>query len=438
MDAYELVRPWAKLSRLKDGAVAYHPLICHMADVAAVTRALWERAIAEGARRSIAESCGLAEEDGGRWLAFWAGLHDLGKACPAFQHQDAAGDVIREHLRAVGLARPGVPVPSKDAPHGVVSAKVLVTLLVAELGVAREVATRVATAVGGHHGVLPQSKPVLDLSPYAVGDGPWDAVRRALVRRLAHLVGLPDARPQRLDNAAAMFLAGLTSVADWIASIKEQFQYAIADASLPPPDLSAYGALAEERAVAALDRLGWTGWSPATDVRPFTALFGVASPYPMQQATIDLASLLDGPSLVIIEAPMGEGKTEAAMYLADTWGIERGQRGCYFALPTQATSNQMYDRVREFLRQRYPGQVVNAQLVHGHAALAAEIEVLAEGAHQAIEVSNIHGDAGGSALASVAAAEWFTRRKRGLLAPFGVGTVDQALLAALQTRHVFV
>lgn len=222
MDARDLARPWAKLSRVKDGALAYHPLICHMADVAAVTRALWERAIAGGARRSIAESCGLAEEDGGRWLSFWAGLHDLGKACPAFQRQDAAGDVIREQLRAVGLTRPGVPIPSKDAPHGVVSAKVLPPLLMAELGVAREVATRVATAVGGHHGVLPQSKPVQDLSPYAVGDGPWEEVRLALVRHLAHLVGLPDARPQRLDNAVAMFLAGLVSVADWIGWLAQR------------------------------------------------------------------------------------------------------------------------------------------------------------------------------------------------------------------------
>jgi CRISPR-associated endonuclease/helicase Cas3 len=36
------------------------------------------------------------------------------------------------------------------------------------------------------------------------------------------------------------------------------------------------------------------------------------------------------------------------------------------------------------------------------------------------------------------AAEWFTYRKRGLLAPFGVGTIDQALLAVLHTKHVFV
>ena len=35
----------------------------------------------------------------------------------------------------------------------------------------------------------------------------------------------------------------------------------------------------------------------------------------------------------------------------------------------------------------------------------------------------------------VIAAEWFASGKRALLAPFGVGTVDQALLAALQVMH---
>src|SRR5207248_6281763 len=40
---------------------------------------------------------------------------------------------------------------------------------------------------------------------------------------------------------------------------------------------------------------------------------------------------------------------------------------------------------------------------------------------------------------AVVAEEWFARnKKQALLAPFGVGTIDQALLAVLQTRHVFV
>ena len=150
---------------------------------------------------------------------------------------------------------------------------------------------------------------------------------------------------------------------------------------------------------------------------------------------VALADRLVGPSLVLIESPMGEGKTEAALYLADRH-LATGGRGAYVALPTQATSNQMFGRVRDFLAGRFPDEVLNLQLLHGHAALSAEFEVLRRLGDRLFAPSNVHDS--DPTLAGVAAAEWFTYRKRGLLAPFGVGTIDQALLAALQTRHGFV
>lgn len=127
---------------------------------------------------------------------------------------------------------------------------------------------------------------------------------------------------------------------------------------------------------------------------------------------------------------MGEGKTEAAMYLADCWAALLGQKGIYFALPTQATSNQMFGRVKKFLETRYPDLAVNLQLIHGGALLSEEFSNLCIGVSQGGDSDTI--------LASVIAAEWFLPKKRGLLAPFGVGTVDQALLSVLQTKHFFV
>ncbi|MBK7600229.1 MAG: hypothetical protein IPJ07_17595, partial [Acidobacteria bacterium] len=62
-------------------------------------------------------------------------------------------------------------------------------------------------------------------------------------------------------------------------------------------------------------------------------------PYNMRRWR-SLQSLTE-PGIVVVEAPMGEGKTETAMYLADHWNATLKQRGVYFALPTQATSNQM-------------------------------------------------------------------------------------------------
>src|SRR5438105_5551309 len=94
----------------------------------------------------------------------------------------------------------------------------------------------------------------------------------------------------------------------------------------------------------------------------------------------------------------------------------------------------MFGRVNDFLGHRYPSDQVQLQLLHGHAALSAEFALLLKKAKE-FQPSNIYDELGNGA---VVAGEWFTHRKRGLLAPFGVGTVDQALLAVLQTRHVFV
>ncbi|MEW6230021.1 MAG: CRISPR-associated helicase Cas3', partial [Bacillota bacterium] len=44
----------------------------------------------------------------------------------------------------------------------------------------------------------------------------------------------------------------------------------------------------------------------------------------------------------------------------------------------------------------------------------------------------------GGAEGAVVAEEWFTPKKRALLAPFGVGTVDQALLSVMRVKHGFV
>jgi CRISPR-associated endonuclease/helicase Cas3 len=77
------------------------------------------------------------------------------------------------------------------------------------------------------------------------------------------------------------------------------------------------------------------------------------------------------PGLAILEAPMGEGKTESAVYLAEEWNRQRKMRGAYIALPTMATSNQMYTRYAKYLLERSPEQN-HPRLIHGMAWLIAD------------------------------------------------------------------
>lgn len=425
---------WAKLPKEKDGSRAFHPLICHMLDVAVVAREMWRSLLPEAARRRITESLQLPESEAETWITYIAALHDLGKASPAFQLRKEAKNLFRIYE---GLGKPS-NIEAKDCPHGRVTAGELPEILEEEFGMVSQIANRLSIVIGGHHGTFPTSFELERILSEGVGGKKWKQIRRELALTLKEVLGVSkEAIPQGCDHSAAMFIAGLVSVADWIGS-SDFFPYLVVDFdALPTMPLADYLSEAESKAQKALARLGWMGWNQPGDKLSFNQLFDfIPTPRPLQQAAIDLADKLTAPGIVIVEAPMGEGKTEAALYLADRWGVMPGPRGCYIALPTQATSNQMFTRVRGFLAKRYPDNNVNFQLLHGHAALSSEFQTLREHGDKAFSLEGI--DECGAHGTSVVAAEWFTHRKRGLLAPFGVGTVDQALLAVLQTRHVFV
>jgi len=422
---------WAKTAQSSKNPDAWHPLICHMIDVAAVARAMWQEVLTPALRARITDGLGLPDEDvAGVWVAYLAGLHDIGKASPAFQ---AKYPEASERLTAAGLT-PGHP--ENDPGHGVIST-IAIGPLLEESGVPRRVANALATAIGGHHGVFPTSRRLQDpMKPQWLGNANWDAARLALATTLAEILDVPDIAPTRTDHPTSMVLAGLISVADWIGSDSERFfRFATPGDIADEAGLRAYLEHAEATADRALEELGWLGWTAPVDAAPFDSLFGFA-PRPVQQRVAELPGVADGPGIVVVELPMGEGKTEAAFYLADRWAQGPAQRGLYVAMPTMATSNGMFGRLVGYLEQRFAGQHVNVQLIHSHAAVAPELEVFQDGPPP-VDPKNIAAG-GGDEPATVAVEEWFSKRKRGLLAPYGVGTVDQSLLMALQTPHVFV
>jgi CRISPR-associated endonuclease/helicase Cas3 len=453
-----LIRFWAKTTHDKERYPnAYHPLICHMIDVAAVTLVMWEEVLPKAAKKRIARALGLpTDKEGlelaGRIVAWIAGLHDLGKASPPFALRSDSKSAIRLHqlyqdtpfssihLRAIPAA--------SDAPHGYVTAKTLPEILNREFQLTMSFACRIGLLIGGHHGIFPRSQQITALfAPSKLGTVDWSQARRGLALKLAETFGLATPLPcspeAQFDGATTMLLSGLVSVADWIGSNSAYFKCLVGDSrALPEFDPRSYLDQARSCAEKALAELGWMNWPPPDQPRQFDQLFPSLTSYrAVQRAAIAIAEKLTTPGIVVIEAPMGEGKTEAAMFLADHWNATLGQRGIYFALPTQATSNQMFLRVRKFLTSRFEENLVLLQLLHGHAALSSEFATLLKEGAKALQLDHIHDDDAcrdRHCEGKVAAAEWFTHRKRGLLAPYGVGTVDQALMAVLQTRHVFV
>lgn len=199
-----------------------------------------------------------------------------------------------------------------------------------------------------HHGQFPtDSETARQGTPGAREGGnlTWDTARKSLIESLTDFFGVPALAAPTFKHADVMLLAGLTSVADWIGSLAEVFVY-----EPPQASLRGYWGRALERAERALDIAGFRRVH-ARAPSSFVKLFPGLTPWPLHEAADALASELAAPSLFIVEAPMGEGKTEAALVLAENAAARLGQEGLFIGLPTQATANQMLGRVQQYLQR---------------------------------------------------------------------------------------
>jgi CRISPR-associated endonuclease/helicase Cas3 len=433
-------RFWAKTGQGEfqaDGQPKYHPVICHLADTAAVAMEIVREYLSDSAIATLERGLGLQGESLLKCCGFLAGCHDLGKVSPAFQFQvsEVGKALVGEHFYDLWTK-----LPDTKTPHGLVTAKTMPDFLI-DVGLgshltqrkAKNLAKRLAMIVGGHHGFFPSQDEIDKLNDGQCGTNEgsdWQHRRfsQRIFEQLQHYVGLTSIDlPDRCDNGAAMILAGLTTVSDWIASNPEEkggFPYAN---DLP---FEGYCIHLKDKAQNALIAIGWSRMLMEKPMK-FTELFPqITTPRELQNASIELSEKLTPPCFILVEASMGEGKTEAALYLADYLQHQASAGGFYIGLPTQATSNAMWERVRIFLSERYPEDTINLTLSHSAAALKED--------YQQCRLEQQVYDETEKRSGQVGASEWHTARKRTMLSPYGVGTIDQGLMGVIRSKHQFV
>lgn len=325
-----------------------------------------------------------------------AALHDIGKVSPGFQVKCEAW-LVQHVLRDQAL-REGWNVSEPD--HAKISQFTVQELL--------HMSKRQlwAAAVGAHHGRIKGER-------VQVG-ALWEEERRRLAAELIKEFGaLPDDPP---GEAALWFLAGLITVSDWIGSDERHF----------PQDAKWDLAERRRRAQNALEAIDW---KPLV-ARPRVGFGGcfpeIPRPNSLQTAAVQV---VQEPGIYLLEAPMGSGKTEAALAAVYELITSRKANGLYFALPTQVTSNRIHLRVQAFL-DRISAHPAAVRLAHS-ASWLVEADPPAQllPAIMDDEEARDHVRAGCS---------WFASAKRALLVPFGVGTIDQSLLGIVAAKHFFV
>jgi CRISPR-associated endonuclease/helicase Cas3 len=436
-------RLWGK----NRGLTRSYPLVCHLLDTAGVAGALWDLTLTDAARHRMAQRLGVPVEVCRRWLCLWAGLHDIGKITPPFQVMVPA---VYEELADQPEYAHAAGAQAERLRHDAAGHWGL-TQILAEWGYpqarmpSRSPHHQVAQLLGGHHGCFPRAlepKELQNPERYMPGlGGPgWGEQRRAHADAVRSLVGAGDLLPapeRALPADVAVRLLGLIVVADWLVS-----QEKVIESRLPAENWKADGsglrqhwdlAVSEARSVVGAARLGVARF-PARS-------FGEQFPFPPNGLQVGLAEKLPqltaggGAGLLLVTAPTGDGKTEAALHAASVMARASGASGLYFALPTMATADAMFERVADFARSNVEGDLAltllhsMAWLSDAYGQVAASSDAVPGPAGEGVGVTV----ADGHTATDVGA--WLRGAKRGLLAPLGAGTIDQALTGVLPVRY---
>lgn len=418
-----------------------HLAAFHSIDVATVAEGILRESSV--LRRKFARALALNESAVVATVAALCALHDLGKFDARFQAKAA------DAVRALGRTDEWGSIVGTGHDHGSggfiafedwrIGAQECFEAL---LGKKNSVSPLLA-AVCGHHGFIPLAgagagRPV----PSAIAKRDSDA-QRSYARDVVALYREDGARlplRARAHSLSVMLLAGLCSVADWIGSQVEYDGAPLFVYESQPAPLRAYRERSRARAERVVRDLS-IGRSSAR-ARPFGELFVGRDgrgyePRDVQKITESLA-LRQQPALVIVEATMGSGKTEAALSLASKWIAGGVASGLYVGLPTMATANGLLPRVLSTTRRMFAeGETINLRLAHGTARKNDAFQRLLERPLRGRAALAERGDVD-ETEAEVICARWFLSAKRALLSQIGVGTVDQAMIAALKAKHQFV
>ncbi|MGW4102034.1 CRISPR-associated endonuclease Cas3'' [Streptomyces sp. NPDC004976] len=440
-------RLWGK----EHGLERAYPVMCHLLDVAAVFGVLWDVLLSAAARERFAEQLALDGTGCRAVLSLWAGLHDLGKITPVFQAQvSSLFDQVRND--AAYLFAPSAE-QNRGLRHEMATHWSLASLLAEEGypmrrgttgvgGAKAPVAHWVGQLLGGHHGVFGAKVPATQLrlpSQYqpGLGEAGWAEQRRLHFEELRRVTGGEVVPGGVLSADMAVVLTGLVVTADWLASqigAIRQVQPADGAWQGTPAQVDAHWRRTSAAAstLVAEARLGRAKFEAGS--------FGQMFPFsanPLQGSLVehlpDLVAAGEA-GLVLVTAPTGDGKTEAALYSASVLGQAAGARGMYVALPTMATADAMYKRVRQFAESSLVGERALTLLhsmawlnpLYGQAARDAAATAVDRG--QAGEVS-------ADAATAVTADAWLRGSRRGFLAPLSVGTIDQVLRGVLPLRY---
>lgn len=436
----EVVSLWAKKEN-RNGQELWLPLVSHLVDAQNVIGWLYENWLNDNQKELIRQN--LPDDEIKKLVKFVGYMHDIGKATPSFQtkpsynHDPELDTALLEKLLRNGFDQLKEYDPSsrRESPHAIAGETILESFGLNE---------SVGAIIGAHHG-MPAHKffdyEAEQLCPYTSNylqsdsnsklQQLWRKVYQELIDYGLKLTGFSSLQAvPKITEQQAVLLTGLLIMADWIASS----EFLNNDPTKPmfpliSLDKGYYDIDSVQRfhnAILTWDISGHWMPKPVLDVEHHYESRWHFKPRPVQSLMSQVIGRISDPGIIIIEAPMGLGKSEIAMTAAEQLSFTTGTRGFFMGLPTQATSNAMFSRVDKWVDQlaKEDNTSLPIKLMHGKAQFNDE--------NQSLPRAENVGEQD-----SVVVNSWFSGKKS-MLADFSIGTIDHLLLMSLKQKHLFL
>jgi len=423
-------RFWGKLNFGPDGTLrAWLSLSQHCLDVA---RVFYRLVKLRTIRLRLEASAGRPLDDVTlQRLAVITLLHDVGKTNLGFQDKPFASSdqpVRAGHIRELGPMFVDADLQTRFVEA--IDAETLCGWFESP-----ESAKAFLIAAWSHHGKpqvyqdVPEAGHRIKAAFWQARGGrdPFQAIAELLTmaRKTFPAAFAPGGAPIPPTIAFQHRFAGLVMLADWLGSHRGFFPLQGVDD--PAPSRSPDDARLALRAVG-FDASAWQTHL-ADHPSDFPLRFGFP-PRPLQ-TELDLWPVFGKENrLLIAEAETGAGKTEAALARFFRLFAAGEVDALYFALPTRVAARELYQRVARYVGGLFPADDRPMVLlaVPGYARVDnVPVERLLPDKETLYQ-----DDAAQARRERTWAAE---HPKRFLAAPIAVGTIDQALLSALQTSH---
>lgn len=372
----------------------------------------------------ICDICDFEFETLSKVAVLLACLHDIGKLTPLFQSNILKSLPDRRLIfEKYGIDNIKENFIKKEKSHHTLCGEAILLDL--------KYNKDFSSIVGAHHGMPAENVKnpmnIYDTHYYGepINKYLWDCIYKEWSAFSLDFAGFEDiAEIPKLNKRTMVILSGLLIMADWIASDQTRFELLDEDIIL-----SEYPKGRFEKAINDLNFPEiWEATQEIIRDNDFIERFSF-SMNEVQKTVVETIENCDFPGLVILEAPMGCGKTEAALAMAEILAYKCEKTGIFFGLPTQATANGIFDRFMSWASLQSADTFHSINLAHGNAEFQPDFMKMKE--DNMPQVDN-DGDSG------LVVHSFFTRSKMSLLSDFVVGTVDKLLMAALKKKHAML